>query len=263
MTYTVDTATRSLFSVDADLLLVAATTLGPFLAVIFGLLVYRYQQQVQYSSERFLSDGIQSLYRAVSALLSIHLQNYQIGSYIIRTIRNYEHGHPLAPTPAEIPEFVGLQLESLPIDSVLLVQELLGDKVILDWVMHAISDVTLEAKEAEFQIRQPTAALYRSSVDVDRDELTKALTLVLEGWNTRVSTHFALRDRLHDLDSHFGKKRPWTLSGHYAVRERDEVKEIVKEMKQGLCKVMVAHNQTAEVLRTGGYTTEEGRKNGT
>jgi hypothetical protein len=256
MNETVDTATRSLIGIDADLLMVGATLLGPALAVAGGLIVFRFQQQSQHAAERFLVDGIQDLYGTLSTLLSIHLQNYQIANYVIRTMKTYDRTHPLAPQPDEIPQFLGLQLESLPIDSLLPVQELLGEKVILDWVMLALSDVTLEAKEFEFQIRQPTAAYYRRASDstftFDVETAAALLKEKLELWESRLSRHFALLDRLHDLETHLGKKRPWTLGGFYRVCERAEVKTLVDEIKEGYQAARKAHEDTEDRLRGSG-----------
>jgi hypothetical protein len=213
------------------------------------------QQQSQHALQRFLTDGIQALHGTLSQLLSIHLQNYQIGSYIIRIVKTYERDHPLAPEANEFPRFLGLELESLPIASLLPVQELIGDKVVLDWVMLALSDVTLEAKEGDFQIRQPTVAFYRadpSNTKMDVDEAVRRLTAVLEAWNTRVSTHFALLDRLNDLARHVATKRPWTIRGYYAIWKRREIEKLRDEMRQGYRRAREAHEATATVLKTGG-----------
>lgn len=246
-------AARSSFAgVDANLWVALGTIVGPLAAVFVGLLVYRYQQQSQYALQRFLKDGVQNIFGTLSTLLSIHLQNYQIGTFVIRTLRTYEWGHPLAPGPDEIPRFLGLELESLPIDSVLPVQELIGDRVVLDWVMSALSDVTLEAKVADSEIRQPIAAYYRTNPKLDRDEAVQRLTAVLEAWNTRVSAHFALLDRLNDLATHLGTKLPWTVGGYYAVRTRSEVVDLRKNMKTQFEKARAAHDETEAVLRSGG-----------
>jgi hypothetical protein len=246
-------AARSSFAgVDADLWVALGTVVGPLLAVFLGLLVFRYQQQSQSALQRFLTDGVQSLFGTFSTLLSIHLQNYQIGTFVIRTLRTYEWGHPLAPEPDEIPRFLGLELESLPIDSVLPVQELVGDKVVLEWVMSALSDVTLEAKMADSEIRQPIAAYYRTNPKLDRDEAVQRLTAVLEAWNTRVSAHFALLDRLNDLARHLATKLPWTVGGYYAVYKRKDIDKLRAEMHADFEKAQKAHDQTEKLLRSGG-----------
>ncbi|HEY8768646.1 MAG TPA: hypothetical protein VIP09_15535 [Dehalococcoidia bacterium] len=124
----------------------------------------------------------------------------------------------------------------------------------MDWGMMALSNVTLEAKECDFQIRQPTEADYREGIDLDRDRAVPALTLVLEAWNERCSTHFALLDRLNDLAKHVMMERPWTMSGFYAISKRSTVKSIVKQMEDGYAKVLQVHKETEQVLRTGGGT---------
>jgi hypothetical protein len=248
-------ASRSFVGIDADLWTAMGAFAGPLLAVLLGLWVFRIQQQSQYASQRFLADGIQKLFGTLSTLLSIHLLNYQIGSYIIRSLKTYELGHPLAPKAHEIPRFLGLELDSLPIDSVLPVQELIGDQVVLDWVMLAASDVTLEAKEGEFQIRQPVAAYYRSDPETTRldvDEADRRLKLILEGWNSRLSTHFALLDGLHDLASHVAKKRPWTVQGYYTVWKRSEIGKIREKMRRGYEAAQKAHEDTDDTLKSGG-----------
>jgi hypothetical protein len=228
---------------------------GPLVAVLLGLWIFRIQQQSQHASQRFLTDGIQKLHGTLSTLLSIHLQNYQIGSYIIRMLKTYQLGDPLAPDANEIPRFLGLELESLPIDSLLPVQELIGDRVALDWVVRALSDVTLEAKECEFQLRQPLAAYYRSDPSTTRlnaDETIRRLTLVLEAWNTRVSAHFALLDRLNDLARHLATKRPWTVRGYYTVWKRPEIDEIREAMREGYQDAQKARQETDDTLSSGG-----------
>jgi hypothetical protein len=248
-------ASRSFVGIDADLWTAMAAFAGPLLAVLLGLGVFRIQQQSQYASQRFLADGVQKLYGTLSTLLSIHLLNYQIGSYIIRSLKTYELGHPLAPNADEIPRFLGLELDSLPIDSVLPVQELIGDRVVLDWVILAASDVTLEAKEGEFQIRQPVAAYYRSdsqTTKLDVHEADRRLKLILEGWNSRVSAHFALVDRLNDLAAHVARKRPWTVRGYYALWKRSEIDKIREEMRRGYEVAQKAHEDTDAALKSGG-----------
>lgn len=250
-----ETATRSFLGWDADLWAAIGALAIPVIIAILGVWWGRFQQQARWASERFQVQGIQRLHGALSTFLSIHLQNYQIGGFIIRAMKTYEPDHPLAPQPNEIPEFLGQRFDAFPIDPLLPVQELLGDKVILDWVMMLISDVTLEAKEGEFQIRQPIAAYYREHVPMRVDEAVARMTAVLEAWNSRVSTHFALLDRLNDLDRHIGTKRPWTQGGYYAVKNRREVVTIVKHMKTGLEAVTKAHDDTRGTLRSGGATT--------
>jgi len=245
----------SFLGIDADLWTAAATLAGPLVAVLLGLWIFRIQQQSQHASQRFLTDGIHKLHGTLSTLLSIHLQNYQIGGYVIRILKTYKLGDPLTPDPNEIPRFLGLELESLPIDSLLPVQELIGDRVVLDWVMLAVSDVTLEAKEGEFQIRQPVAAYYGcdpSTTKLDVDEAVRRLTLILEGWNCRVSAHFALVDRLNDLAGHVARKRPWTVQGYYSVWKRSEIDKIREEMRRGYQNAQKAHQDTDAVLKSGG-----------
>jgi len=248
-------ASRSFVGVDADLWSAAASFAGPLVAVLLGLWIFRIQQQSQHASQRFLTDGIQKLHGTLTTLLSIHLQNYQIGSYIIRMLKTYKLGDPLTPEPHEIPRFLGLELESLPIDCLLPVQELIGDRVVLDWVMLALSDVTLEAKEGEFQIRQPTTAYYRSdpsTTKLDANEAVRRLTSVLEGWNSRVSAHFALLDRLNDLAGHIARKRPWTVRGYYTMWKRGEIDKVRQEMRRGYENAQKVHEDTDATLKSGG-----------
>lgn len=248
-------ASRSFVGIDADLWSAAGAFAGPVVAVLLGLWIFRIQQQSHHASQRFLTDGIQKLHGTLSTLLSIHLQNYQIGSYIIRMLKTCDRAHPLSPEPHEIPRFLGLELESLPIDSLLPVQELIGDRVVLDWAMLALSDVTLEAKEGEFQIRQPVAAYYRTdaaTTKLDVDEAVRRLTSVLEAWNSRVSAHFALVDRLNDLAGHVARKRPWTVQGYYAVWKRSEIGEVREEMRRGHENAQKVHRDTDAILKSGG-----------
>lgn len=248
-------ASRSFVGIDADLWTAAGAFAGPVVAVVLGLWIFRIQQQSQHASQRFLTDGIQKLHGTLSILLSIHLQNYQIGSYIIRMLKMYKLGGPLTPEPHEIPRFLGLELESLPIDSLLPVQELIGDGVVLDWVWLALSDITLEAKEGEFQIRRPVAAYYRSdpsTAKLDVDEAGQRLTSILEAWQSRASAHFALLDRLNDLADHVARKRPWTVHGYYAMSKRSEIEKIREEMRRGHENAQKVHRDTDAILKSGG-----------
>ena len=245
-------ASRSLLGLDADLWTALVAFITPLAAVLLGLGVFRVQQQSQHASQRFVADGVQKLYGTLSTLLSIHLQNFQIGAFIVRTLKTYEPNHPLAPQGDEIPRFLGLELESLTIDSLLPVQDLVGDKVILEWVLLALSDVTLEAKECDTQIRQPVTAYFRSDPAITKlkvDEAERWLKIVQEAWNLRVSTHFALLDRLNDLAKHIDVKRPWTAKGYYAIWKRPEISELREHMQRGHAKAKLAHQQTEPWLR--------------
>jgi hypothetical protein len=245
-------ATRSFIGIDADLWTAVAAFVGPLVAVLIGLWVFKIQQQSQHASQRFLTDGVQKLSGTLSSLLSIHLLNYQIGTYIIRTLRTYERGAPLAPDPNELPRFLGLELDSLPIDAVLPVQELVGDKVVLDWVMHVLSDVTLEAKEGDFQIRRPIVAYYTDpSLKVNVDEAVRQLTALLDGWEALISPHFALLDRLYDLERHLVSKRPLTAKGFFAVSKRSQIEEIRGHLQRGYDHSRKVEEET-EALRKGG-----------
>jgi hypothetical protein len=248
-------AWRSFIGVDADLWTAIAAFVSPLAAVLVGLLVFRIQQQSQHASQRFLTDGVQKLYGTLSTLLSIHLLNYQIASYMIRTLKTYKLGDPLTPDPNEIPRFLGLDLESLPIDSLLPVQELIGDKVILDWVTHALSDVTLEAKDGEFQIRQPLVAYYGcdpQTTKLDVNEAGRQLTCILEAYNARISVHFGLLDRLNDLARHVATKRPWTLGGYYSIWKRREIGGIREQMQMRYKQYQKVRENTKAVLKGGG-----------
>src|SRR5713101_7466124 len=127
-----------------------------------GVVIFRFLQQVEDVDRRFMKDGMQSFHTNLSGLLSAHLLNFQIATYIIRQLKTYPRGHVLAPTASSLPRFIGVERESLPISPLLPIQELIGDKVILDWGMLALSDTTLESKELDLQIRQPIVAYYES-----------------------------------------------------------------------------------------------------
>ena len=118
----------------------------------------------------------------------------------------------------------------------------------------ALSDVTLETKEIEFQIRQPTAAYYRGAVPLNRDEVVPALTSLLDAWNSRVATHFALLDRLNDLARQLMTKRPWTIGGYYAMCRRSAMRQIASDMKKGYAEVVRVHAETESILKSGGGT---------
>ncbi len=244
----------SLLGIDAGLWIAAAAFFGPLLAVLLGLWILRMQQQWQYSSERFFRDGVQALRRSLNILLSIHLQNFQIGNNIIRTFSTQKRGDPLTLEPDELPGILGLEMESWPMDLVLPVQELIGDPAILDWVLLAISDITLEAKEINSLIRQPTVAYYRtdSSDMYDLDYAVRRSTLILEAWNCRNSANLApLIDRLKELEVHVARKRPWTVKGYYAVRERSEIGELRDKIKRGYEKAQEVNQATAAWLKSG------------
>ncbi len=243
---------RSFIGIDADLWVAIAAFVGPVVVVLFGYLGFRNQQQSHHASQRFLTDGIQKLYGALSILFSIHLQNYQIGTYIIRTLKTYKLGDPMTPKSHEIPRFLGLELESLPIDSLLPVQELIGDKVVLDWVMNVLSDVTLEAKEGDFQIRQPVVAYYRCdprTTKLDVNEAERRLTCILEAYTARINVHFDLLDRLNELARHVATKRPWTLGGYYSIWKRSEVRIIREKMQLKYEQYKKVNEKTEAILK--------------
>ncbi len=245
----------SLLGIDAGLWIAAAAFFGPLLAILLGLWIFRMQQQWQYSSERFLRDGVQALRRSLSILVSIHLQNYQIGIIIIRTLRTQKRGDPLTLQPDELPGILGLEMESWPIDMVLPVQELVGDRAILDWVMLAISTITLEAKELNSLIRQPIVAYYRtdpSKIKSEVDDTVIRCTSVLDAWESRSSAHTALLDRLHDLEGHIWRRRPWTVNGYYAIRKRPEIRKLQDKIKRGYENAKAVHERTEDILKRGG-----------
>ena len=244
-----------LIRADVDVWAAAGIWVGPFVAVVAGVFVFRYQQDMQDARQRFITDGIQKLNRALSHLLEIHVQNNQVGTFLIRTLKMYERGHPLTPDPDEFPRMVGLNLEPLAIDSTLPVQELIGDKVVLDWVMHAIADVTLEAKEFDSIFRQPIAAYYRSdpkTTKLDVEETVRQLTSILEAWNSRIEVHFALLDRLYDLDRHLMQKRPWTLGRYYSIWKSSEVGKIREQMQLRYADYENVREETEAVMKSGG-----------
>jgi len=221
---------------DPDLLLAIAALVGPTIAAFVGVIVYRYRRQVEEIDQVILQDGIQSFHTSLYGLLSAHLLNYQIAGYIIKYLRTYRIGELLTPESPPLPRFVGVELDSLPISPLLPLQEVVGDKVILDWGMLALSDTTLEPKELDIQIRQPVVAYYGADLakgTLDVDELVQQLTALMEVWNEKLATHFALLDRLYDLKREITRKRPWRVSGYYALSKRMEIAEIRQKLKEG------------------------------
>ena len=185
-------------------------------------------------------------------MLSIHTLNYQIATYNIRTFRVHERGAPLTPAPDDLPEFLGLKIDSLPLDSLLPVQDLIGDNVILDWTMDVISDVTLEAKELNFQIRQPIAAFYRSDAKVAVDETARRMTAVIDGWNDRIAPHNALLELLYNLERQLVMDRPATAKDYFKVSERSGIKTLRAEMHEEYDKAKTAREKTEALLKSGG-----------
>lgn len=252
-------ASRAVFGVDAALWTAVAALASPLVAVLFGLILFRIQQQAQTASQRFLTDGVQKLYGALNTLLSIHILNVQIGAHIIRILKTSKRGHPLSPESSQVPHYQGLELESLPFDSLHPVQELIGDKVVLDWMMLAISDVTLEAKAGEFQIRQPVAAYLGSDPStggMDVDEVVPVLNAVLAVWEERVGAHFAIMDRLNELARHLARKRPWFVGGFYVVWKRSEIRKIREAMQDGYENAEAVHERTEDLLKSGGAASD-------
>jgi len=239
---------------NADVWIAAAALVGPTLAALFGVILFRYRQQVEQTDQRLITDGVQAFHTSLSGLLSAHLLNFQIANYIIRYVKLYRRGEPLTPGVLAVPEFLGVRRETLPITPLLPIQELIGDKVILDWGMKALSDTTLEAKELDFQIRQPLASYYESDppVSLDVDQAAERLTRITEAWNSRVEPHFALLDRLNDLSREVARKRPWTVGGYFAIHRRPEVAAIREKMKAHLKDVDKIRERVDRVLKSGG-----------
>lgn len=249
-------ASLAVFGIDADLSTAIAAIVGPlvavFLAVIVGLWQFKIQQQSQHASQRFITDGVQKLSGALGTLISIHHLNFQISTYIIRALTVHDSGDQPTPGPDDLPEFLGLKIESLPFDSVLPVQELIGDKVVLDWTMHAISDVTLEAKELNFLLRQPVAAYFRGDTDWNVGETVRRMKAVRNGWNDRIAPHTALLDRLYKLEGQLVLDRPTTAKDYFTVWKRSEIKKIRDEMIKGYEIAMTALRESEPVLKSGG-----------
>ncbi len=240
----------------ADLLTAIVAIVGSLAAVLLagllGLRTFNTQQQSQHASQRFIADGVRKLSGALSTLVSIHHLNFQISTYIIRALTMYDRGDQPTPGPDDLPEFLGLKIESLPFDSMLPVQELMGDKVILDWTMHAISDFTLEAKELNFLFRQPTAAYFRGETEVNVGETVRRMKAVREAWNDRIAPHTALLDLLYKLERQLVIDRPATAKDYYAVKERSGIEKLRDDMHSGYDKAMTAKRETEAVLKSGG-----------
>jgi hypothetical protein len=84
------------------------------------------------------------------------------------------------------------------------------------------------------------------------DEAAERLTKLTEAWNGRVEKHFALLDRLHELDREVARKRPWRVSGYYALRNRSEVITIRQRLKEGHEEMLKARKRLEPVLKSGG-----------
>ncbi|OGO50810.1 MAG: hypothetical protein A2148_03805 [Chloroflexi bacterium RBG_16_68_14] len=244
---------------DAELwTAVAVAVIGPTAAVILGVGSFWVREERQKASQRYLDDGAVKLLKVVSARLSIYLLNYQTANYSIRLLKTYEPGGPLAPGPEAIPGFLDVDLDSLPIDVILPVQELVGDDSVMKWVVEALSDVTLFAKEVDFQIRQPLAAYFRGDprTHLDRQEAVKRLSATVDAWATRLHPHFALLGRLHDLITHVERRRPWTFGGYSTISRRHEVEEMRKEWRRGYGEAQQERKKAEPVLRSGGVDAE-------
>jgi len=249
------TASNELLGIDVELWVAGAAFFGPIVAALVGVVLFRFRQRVEDVDRRFIRDGIESFHTNLSGLLSAHLLNFQIATYILRYLKTYRRGELLTPPGSSLPRFIGVERDSLPISPLLPMQELIGDKVILDWGMLALSDTTLEAKELDFQIRQPIVAYYDSDPSagtLDVDEVVERLTKVTDAWNGRIEKHFALLDRLHELDREVARKRPWRVSGYYALRNRSQVIAIRQCLKEGHEEMLKARKRVEPVLKSGG-----------
>ena len=201
-----------------------------------GVITFRYRQPLEEVERAILGDGVQSFHTALAGLLGAHLINYQIAVYTIRYLKTFRIGELLTPAEPALPEFVGVGIQSLPISPLLSIQAVVGDKVILDWGLLALSDATLEARELDIQIRQPVLAYYAADPDKGKlnvDEAVERLQKIADAWAERVGAHFALLDRLYDLTREVTRARPWLIRNYYTLHERPGVRKIRKEMKQG------------------------------
>ena len=237
---------------DAELwTAVAASVLGPTVAIILGVGSFWLREERQRASQRYLDDGAVRLLKVISARLSIYLLNVQTANYSIRLLKTYEPGGPLAPGSDSIPSFLDVDLDTLPVDLILPVQELIGDDSVMHWVVTALSDVTLYAKEMDFQIGQPLVAYFRGDVgtNVDRDEAIKRLSKMVDAWDARLRPHFALLDRLHDLITHVERNRPWRFSGYATVPRRPEVAQMREAWRDGYEQAKRAREAAAPALR--------------
>ncbi len=239
---------------DAELwTAVAVAVIGPTAAVTLGVVSFWLREERQKASQRYLDDGAVKLLKIISARLSIYLLNLQTANYSIRLLKTYEPGGPLAPQPEAIPGFLDVDLDSLPIDVILPVQELVGDDSVTRWVILALSDMTLFAKEMDFQIRQPLTAYFRADAGttVDREEAIKRLSAVVDAWDARLRPHFHLLQLLHDLITHVERKRPWTFGGYPTISQRPEAAKMRQAWQDGCEQAMKARTDAEPVIRSG------------
>ena len=238
---------------------VAVAAIGPAVVVLLGVGSFWLREERQKASQRYLDDGAKKLLGVVSARLSIYLLNYQTAHYSIRLLKVYEPGGPLAPQAEAVPGFLDVDLDSLPIDLILPVKELVDDDVVMNWVVKALSDVTLFAKELDFQIRQPLVAYFKNDRNtvLDKEEAVKRLTTVVDAWGDRLNPHFALLDRLHDLITHVERKRPWRFSGYATISKRPEIEEMRQAWQEGYKAAEEARKDAEPTLRSGGTRTTE------
>ncbi len=275
---------RSVLGADADLLLAGAAVTGPILAAaiaaFFGVRLYnrgraddlatersrqeseraadRSRQESERAADRFITNGIEKLHAALSEMATLHIQNFQAGTYIIRTLKTYKKDGPLKANPDDFPKIMGLEM-LLPLDSILPVRQLIGDKDVADWAAHAMSDYSLEAKEINFQIRTPIVAYYDPGSPAVADDVLETLannfTAVLDAWESRVSAHAILTDSLSTLVSHLSDSRPSTISEYLEVSKRSEIATLRQQIKDGYRDAMDERRKADPILRSGGAKT--------
>ena len=137
-------------------------------------------------------------------------------------------------------------------------KELVDDDSVMNWVVRALSDLTLFAKEMDFQIRQPLAAYFRGDPEtiLDREEAIEQLSAMVDAWAERLKPHFALLDRLHDLITHVERKRPWTFRGYSTISQRSEITQMRAAWRTGYERSSKAREAAAPVLKSGRMDSE-------
>ena len=163
-----DTVVREFAGLNSDEWLAIATFVGPvvaavgaaLLALVLGFRTFLRQQEAVDVRRRYLDGGIVRLKESLAGLLAAHLQNYQVAMYLLRALRDTPRGDAFAPSPSDLPDFIELTGQPLPLDALLPSQEILGDRVILEWSVLALSDATLAGREYRFQVRDPLVAYY-------------------------------------------------------------------------------------------------------
>lgn len=234
---------REFAGLNSDEWLAIATFAGPLvaaasaalLAVVFGFKQFRRQQEAAGVRRRYLDDGVVKLKQSLAGFLGAHLHNYQTAMYLLRTVRETPRGDAFAPAPSNLPHFVDLAAQPLPLDALLPTQEILGDEVVLRWSIVALSDSTLAAREYRFQVRDALAAYYGadpgwrfgSTAEADRE-----LLKLVDKWNSRVSLHFRLLDFLDRLESCFLDAHPNSRASVRALPKDQQIVDLREEMNK-------------------------------